>query len=112
LTGKIKAGTASPRSLVSAHPLVNTNRDYVELDGWLRGSLRRALVQRAALVKKLKVNGIVTPDRRALTTGSWYKNKEISQDTRLPSLTRAWSYARRLLEKHGSKVFESGYEGY
>jgi hypothetical protein len=110
--GEIKHGTASPRSLVSAHPLVNTNKDYVELDGWLQGCLRRALIQRAALVKKLKVKGIVTPDRRILTTGTWYKNKEISQDTRLPSLTRAWSYARRLLEKRGSKAFESGYEGY
>jgi hypothetical protein len=84
----------------------------VELDGWLQGSLRRALIQRAALVKKLKVKGIVTPDRRTLTVGSWYKNTQIAQDTRLPSLTRAWSYARRLLEKRGSRAFESGYDSY
>jgi hypothetical protein len=112
VVGTPHRGIKSPRSLVSAHPLVNTNKDYVELDGWLRGCIRRALVQRATLVKKLKVKGVVTPNRKTITDGSWYKNSEIQQDTRLPSLTRAWSYARKLLEQRGSKIFESGYEGY
>jgi len=112
VVGPPKEGIRNPRSLVSAHPLVNTNKDYVELDGWLRGCIRRALVQRSALVKKLKVNGVVTPSRKIITDGAWYKNTEIKQDTRLPSLTRAWSYARKLLEQRGSKIFESGYDGY
>ena len=94
---------------MSGHVLVDGNADYVELDGWLVGCLRRALIQRAALVAKMKVTGSTTPNRRELLDGRWYTNQTIPQDTRLPGLTKAWKYARQVLLVSGAAAFEEDY---
>jgi RNA-directed DNA polymerase len=104
--------TKTPRSIVSNHPLVNIDTDFVELDGWLRGCLAHAIGLRHYLARSLGIRNSKRFSRAQLTRADWYKKKDFPQDIRLPSLCRAWLYARKYLSKRGSSRFPNRYSEY
>lgn len=95
------------KGLMSFYPLVTQVDQFAMLDGWLISVLRRALRERARLLKKFGVK--LSPlTERQIIDGSWYKFQNgIQLETGAPSFVLAWRAARKAYRQYGLADFES-----
>lgn len=88
------------RGLMSFYPLVSSIEQLSDLDGWLLSVVFRALREREKALAKLG-HFYTRPSKSEIISGSWYQEKTIKNETRLPSFVRAWRAARKYYLKYG-----------
>ncbi len=94
------------KGLMTFYPLVNRVEQFADLNGWLVSVIRRALRERARILKS-NFNICVSPlNTKDLLDGSWYKFKDIEQETIMPSFVMAWRAARKAFKQSGPATFE------
>jgi len=100
----------SIRSHMSGFAMVDSPNRFRELDGWLVGLLERAYSMRASLVSKSVKPLKLT--RKLIISGDWYKFKEFTQESRLPSSFRAWLYIHMMYRLRGMRALPAPLYGY
>lgn len=95
------------RGLMSFYALLDDKKTLQYLDGWLAGTLERALRKRAGILKsKYGVDGL-TPSSESLITGDWIDlntwRGDPKPEVRLPSFVRGWRAARKYYLTFGLK---------
>lgn len=87
------------RGLMAFYPLVSSISKFVELDGWLKNVVQRAIAERNKIV--LKQGGVTykisTDD---LFSGKWHTSS-VPNETVLPSFVRGWRSARKFYKRYG-----------
>lgn len=93
------------RGLMAFYPLVSTIKSLVQLDGWLKNVLMRAIRERNRL---LVAQGLVpyTILEDDLLSGNWYGD-ELPQETALPSFVKGWRAARKFYKRYGLSEMEA-----
>jgi hypothetical protein len=86
---------------VSYFALVTDSAVFRELDGWLVDVVHRAYKQRVKLAANQAGKKIGYLSKERLISGKWYKFKNISMETKLPSFFSAWRAARKSWLQHG-----------
>lgn len=94
------------KGLLAFYPLITDSTKLIELDGWLKNALGRALRERNRV---LALHGIIQKKIPGdeLISGSWYTYAEIKNDTRLPSFVRGWRAARKYYLRYGLKNIDA-----
>ncbi len=91
------------RCMMSFYPLVTDDYIFRSLDGWLCGTLDKALNVRAKIIRK-HVSSYKRPTKEKLISGDWYKSK-LQVETKLPSFYKSWIYTRKLVKIYGIQKF-------
>jgi retron-type reverse transcriptase len=93
------------RGLMAFYPLVSTIKTLIELDGWLKNVLVRAIRERNRL---LVSNGLAPYNiaETELLEGTWYKG-DLAQETALPSFVKGWRAARKFYKRYGLSEMEA-----
>jgi RNA-directed DNA polymerase len=104
------------QGLMSFYALLDDKAALQDLDGWLAGSLTRALKKRAQILdQKYGVRGL-TPVARSLIVGDWLDLSQWRGDpkpeTGLPSFVRGWRAARKYFLTYGLMDVEPPRYGY
>lgn len=96
------------KGLMSFYPMVTQVGQLSMLDGWLISALRRALRERARILKvsfNVKLNKLT---EKELISGSWYSFQQgIHLETGAPSFVLAWRAARKAFRQYGLSDFEA-----
>lgn len=101
------------RGIMAFFPLINDVVQLKRLDGWLVNALasairrRRKLLMAIAKAEGRKAKKYPLLDSAALLEGQWYANAKsrIPNDVTIPSLVRAWKYARAGLHAFNLQKF-------
>lgn len=98
------------RGLMGFYALIEQREQFIELDGWLANSIKRAMHKRAIILKnKYGIEGI-KPDKEQLILGTWLDMtswKGLSKpETGLPSFVRGWRAARKYYFTFGLEKVE------
>lgn len=90
-------------STMSFYPLVNDEKIFKSLDGWLIHSLDQALKKREAILKRY-IRGYQRITKQSLLADRWFKGKP-PQETKIPSFFKAWLYTKKLVKVYGIQKF-------
>lgn len=104
------------RGLMSFYALLDDKSALQELDGWLAGTVARAMRKRAQILsQKYGVRGL-TPNATRLIKGDWLDlgqwREEPKPETALPSFVRGWRAARKYYLTYGLTDVEPPKYGY
>jgi Retron-type reverse transcriptase len=90
------------RGLMAFYPLITTPKDLIELDGWLKNVLRRAIRERNKLIlaQGPGAGSQYQISEEQLISGAWYTDP-IPNETQLPSFVRGWRAARKFYKRYG-----------
>lgn len=94
------------RCALSYFPLVDLPDKIRTLDGWLVRALMSAYKERTKVLASM---GHTCPpiSKQNLISGSWYQEKQIKNETKLPSAFKAWLYIRKCYNTFGLRHFPS-----
>ncbi len=87
------------RGLMAFYPLVTNIARFVELDGWLKNVLMRALRERNRLIQSQSLPTYQIGENE-LIDGSWHQS-DVPNETNLPSFVRGWRAARKFYKRYG-----------
>jgi RNA-directed DNA polymerase len=114
LSGKRKLRRV--RGLMSFYALLDDKSALQELDGWLAGTVARAMRKRAEILKQSYGTEGLTPNARSLIVGDWLNlekwQDEPKPETALPSFVRGWRAARKFYLTYGLTDIEPPSYGY
>lgn len=87
------------RGLMAFYPLVSSTEKLIDLDGWLKNAIQRAIRERNRQILKQSLTPYVI-DHDQLLSGSWHVSS-VPNETRLASFVRGWRAARKFYKRYG-----------
>lgn len=104
------------KGLMSFYALLDDKQALRELDGWLAGSIVRALRKRDRILRAKYSSAGLKPSEANLITGNWIDlgawRGDPKPEVRLPSFVRGWRAARKFYLTFGIKDIEPPKYGY
>ncbi|WP_120216015.1 reverse transcriptase domain-containing protein [Sphingopyxis sp. EG6] len=96
------------RGLLAFYPLVTDPKTLIELDGWLKSVIKRAIRERNRLIagQGLDPSKLYAVTENELLDGSWYK-ADVPNESILPSFVRGWRAARKFYKRYGLSEIQS-----
>ena len=96
------------RGLLAFYPLVTDPKTLIELDGWLKSVMKRAIRERNRLIagQGLDPSKLYAVTENELLDGSWYK-ADVPNESILPSFVRGWRAARKFYKRYGLSEIQS-----
>lgn len=102
--------------LMSFYALLDNKVALQELDGWLAGSIQRAMRKRNTILRLRYGKTGITPNSRSLIVGDWLDLQNwqgnSKPEVRLPSFVRGWRAARKYYLTFGIKDITPPRYGY
>jgi retron-type reverse transcriptase len=105
------------KGLMGFYCLIDDPTPLRNLDGWMLSIVRRAMVNRSAILHANYGHSCLTPTNAELATGKWLDPAAwkggVLPDARMPSLVRGWRAARKHFFTFGLEQVEApGYDVY
>jgi RNA-directed DNA polymerase len=96
------------RGLMAFYPLISSPKELVELDGWLKNAMQRAIRERNKLIlaQGPGAGSQYTIPEADLIAGAWYSDA-VPNETQLPSFVRGWRAARKFYKRYGLSEIEA-----
>lgn len=89
------------KGIAAYYCLVDTVRQFSELDGWLVNVLHRAHVERSKLLLSNYRVSVSSPTIEQIVDGTWYNYPSLKMETQCPSFVVSWRTARKKWSRKG-----------